>query len=86
MTSNLDGLDLEVSGEATSAARKQAIIAQGSLVDSLDLNTGVDTLLKLQEAWSKKKKPLVMQNPEKEQRNKSVNAQIKGEPEDEDSM
>ena len=27
-----------------------------------------------------------MQNPEKEQRRKSVNAQIKGEPEDEDSM
>ena len=46
MTSNLDGLDLEISGEA-SQAKNAAVITKNSLVDSLDLNTGVHTLLKL---------------------------------------
>lgn len=61
-TSNLDGLDLELS-QSTSAfqkftnqlqqeGKKEKVIEKNDLLDSLDLNVGMETIFKLQDVWN----------------------------------
>ena len=72
MTSNLDGLDLELSQntrqfELVPSAKEQpkdsekkknklSLIEKNELLDSLDLNVGMDALVKLQAQWGQNKK------------------------------
>ena len=75
-TSNLDGLDLELSQSISNGfdvlrkqdrelSDKKEVIKKNELLDSLDLNVGMDALLQLQNVWGKKKKSKVVV-PEKE--------------------
>ena len=80
-TSNLDGLDLEfsrtINKDLEVKDEKPRVIEKNELLESLDLNVGMDALQKLSEAWGKKKpkEPAPITQPKQ-----------MVEPEDEDSM
>lgn len=83
-TSNLDGLDLEFSNTITKDIEmkdeKPRVIEKNELLESLDLNVGMDALQKLSEAWGKKKSKDTGPISQPKQPEKIT------EPEDEDSM
>ena len=58
--SNIDGLDLELSQTSVGLGfnqnfgkKDEQIIKKNELLDSLDLNVGMDALMKLQDVWAK---------------------------------
>ena len=53
--------------------QKPDVIQKNHLLDSLDLNTGMDALMKLQEVWGKNKKSKVVSNGDNKFQEKKEN-------------